>query len=282
VTRGVVDAHVHLWRHADLAPGQVVADARLRHDFLWRDFRAASAGLGVDAAVAVAVREGGGPNGPDGGLAEPAFLTGAAPLAAITAWAPLDAPGVGAHLAALRADPLVRAVRRATQDEPDPGFCASPAFVRGVREAGRHGFLVEVCARHHQLAAVAELAAACPEARIVLDHLGKPDLADRDPAAWRRDVARLAALPNVACKVSVVVQRPGDAPLTAAAAAPFVEHVIERFGWDRVLFGSNWPVSTVVVGYRAWVELLHRLLAGSRAEHLDALFSGTARRLYGI
>jgi L-fuconolactonase len=79
-----------------------------------------------------------------------------------------------------------------------------------------------------------------------------------------------------------VVHTERDPPLTRALAEPIVSEVVEAFGWDRVMFGSNWPVATAVIGYRDWVEMLNQVFSRSPSRHLDSLFGETARRVYRI
>ena len=121
-----------------------------------------------------------------------------------------------------------------------------------------------------------------PRQSFVLDHVAKPRIAEGILEPWAEQIRELARRPNVVCKVSVVVHSDTDPPCEAEALAPFLRHAISAFGWERVLFGSNWPVSTTVIGYRDWVELLGAALpAGSEAE-LGAFYAGNARRLYRL
>jgi L-fuconolactonase len=276
----ILDSHLHLWRQARLRPGTVLGHPGLHRDFLWTDFERARAGAPVEAVVAVAVDE------RPGGFDEVAFLraqaaTGAR-IAAVTAWAPLESPAVRTRLERLGRSAVVRAVRRVTQDEPDPLFCASAGFKRGVATAAELGLACELCVRPGQLDAVVRLADACPQATIVLDHLGKPDLGAAPPARWLRDIDRLARRPNVVCKVSVAVRGPADPPLVLARVAPFVAHVVERFGFGRVLFGSNWPVAAVVIDYPGWLGLLDRVLAGVAPADLARFWVANARGVYAV
>ncbi|MBO0684518.1 MAG: amidohydrolase family protein, partial [Candidatus Dormibacteraeota bacterium] len=165
--------------------------------------------------------------------------------------------------------------------EPDPRFCARPAFVTGARRLGERGLVCELCVRGEQVLGVVEQARACPETTIVLDHLGKPNMVEPEPA-WRQGIRELGSCPNVFCKVSVVVHGADDPRLDRRLAEPVVHEVIESFGWDRVLFGSNWPVATAVIDYQEWVAVLQQVLSGSGAGQLERLFSVNASRAYGI
>jgi L-fuconolactonase len=273
----IVDSHHHLWRLHDVVPEGILAAPYLARDFLWSDFAEAWAGLPVSGSVFVQVRS---------DVNEVAFVetvAAASPaLGAMIAWAPLESPELGSVLERLRGRPLVRGVRRNTQHEADPEFCARPEYVRGARRLAEMGLLCEICVRHEQLSAAVALARACPETTIVLEHLGKPNVNVSPRAYWLRSIEELAGLPNVHCKISVVVHGPDDPPYRPEALAPFVLHAVEVFGWERVLFGSNWPVSAAVAGYREWVELLVSVLGRAGPDRLAAFFALNARRLYRL
>jgi L-fuconolactonase len=274
----VVDSHHHLWRLRDITPEGILASPYLERDFLWSDFVEAWAGLPVSATVFVQVRS----DADEVGFVESVVERDQAPIGAMIAWAPLERPEAPEHLRQLGSYPLVRGVRRNTQHEADPLFCAREEYVAGARLLGELGFLCEICVRHEQLAGAIGLARACPDTTIVLEHLGKPDVSRPPAAYWLRGVEELAGLPNVFCKVSVVVHTGADQPYAAESLAPFVRHAVESFGWRRALFGSNWPVSTAVAGFRDWVDLLSQVLPGGSESERAAFFEGNARALYGL
>ncbi|MGC0249358.1 amidohydrolase family protein [Pseudactinotalea sp. Z1748] len=129
------------------------------------------------------------------------------------------------------------------------------------------------------LPAATRLAAASPEARIVLDHLSKPTMARADFDFWAAAIRDLARHPNVACKLSGYLAF-DDEPMTAQRLRPYAETVLESFGPDRVMFGSDWPVCILGGGYRRAVELAENLLAPLSEDEREQVWSGTARRWY--
>jgi L-fuconolactonase len=187
-----------------------------------------------------------------------------------------------AALAALDGQARVRGVRHNLQDERDPHHATGAAFVAGVRQVGARGWTFDLCVRHGQLPMCAALARACPETTFVLDHAGKPDIRRGLLDPWRADLAALAALPNVVCKLSGLVTEAEPATWTPAALGPYVEHLLSCFGPARLLFGSDWPVVDLAADYRRWLEaaleLLRPLTAGERA----AVMSENARRIYRL
>jgi L-fuconolactonase len=277
----VIDSHFHLWRRAQAQQSGILAAPYLQRDFRFEDL-AAAAGPELEAGVEVQV------NDFTDGTREASFVAGVARteprLAGHIAWARLESPAVEQELEALARIPVVRGVRRTCQIEADPDFCASGAYVRGARLLAERGWLCEICVRGEQIRSLARLARGAPETRIVLQHIGKPDLAQPPTTEWLRTVEELGRLANVTCKLSVVVHAADDAPYAADRVAPFVRHLVDCLGWERLLFGSNWPVALAVTGYREWVAMLRELLVdcGAGEDELAAVFSVNARRLYGI
>ncbi len=180
----------------------------------------------------------------------------------------------------LAANPKVKGVRRLLQGNPDE-LSASEGFRANVRRLAAHRLTFDLCALPHQLPVAAALAAACPDVQFVLDHCGNPPIDSGDIRAWRRDLAALAKLPNIAGKISGIVNHapPGWTPETLR---PAVEHVIECFGWDRVVFGSDRPVLTVNGTLTQWVEALKAIVARASETEQAKLFSRNAERIYRL
>ena len=204
-------------------------------------------------------------------------------VAAIVAFAPMDAgPGTHAALGALASHPLVRGVRHLIQGEGDPQFCLSPEFVKGVRECGRLGLSFDLCVRHFQLAAAAELVKRCPETLFILDHAGKPDLRSNLPDAWRTHIDSLARCTNAVCKVSGLVTEAGPAALDSERFIPTISHLLDAFGPSRLLFGSDWPVVKLAAPYRTWFHMARKLLSHLPAADQAAIFNENAGRVYRL
>jgi L-fuconolactonase len=275
---GLVDSHFHLWRAEALEPSGVLAAPQLQHDVTWEDFEALTKPLGIEQCVFVHAQ---------GAAQASDELTFASELAethpevmGFVAWAPLESPDIGDRLQDLVRDPLVCGVRRATQYEPDPEFCLRPDYLAGARLAAAHGLTLDMCVLEHQLEGLRKFAERLPEATIVLEHLGKPPLGAPPTAVWRSRMAELGALPNVYCKLSPTIFGADDAPLDRDLARSFVEHIIESWSWDRLIYGSNWPVSSVVIGYEPWLELLVEITDGVPGSERSKLFTDNARRVY--
>ncbi|HTJ56176.1 MAG TPA: amidohydrolase [Devosiaceae bacterium] len=175
----------------------------------------------------------------------------------------------------------VRAVRRILHTMPDE-LSQAPEFAHNLRRLPAYNLGFDLCVRADQIMTVGlPLVQKCPDVQFVLDHCGVPDIAGAGLDPWRGHLREISRLPNVACKISGIIAYAGDKP-TAATLQPYVEHVIECFGWDRVVWGSDYPVCTSAANLVEWVGITRKLIAGASAGEQAKLLSDNARRLYRI
>lgn len=207
------------------------------------------------------------------------------------------------HLEGLAAHPLVLGVRHNLQGEDD-GLAVSAAFVTGAREVAERGWSFDACVRAAQLPEIARLAGAIPELRIVLDHLGKPEVGTAaEPLApsveWIRDLTEVSRHPNTFCKLSGLPAEAGG-DWSAEQLHPFLDVAADAFGADRLMWGSDWPVSVIGPAETAdphapedgfavyqptarqrWADTVVDW-ADARGHDADALFRRTAEEFYRI
>jgi L-fuconolactonase len=278
----IIDAHVHLYDPRVIRYGWMKGKPALEQQHLMAQLDAARGSVELEALVWVEV-------GADPGqyLQEASFVDGLAHadrrIWAIVAAAPLErGAAVTPDLEKLAAHGLTRGIRRLLQDEPDDAFCLRPGFVEGVRLLARHGLSFDICVYHHQLASAVELARRCSDVRFVLDHAGKPGIRAGLMEPWRTQIAELAALPNVWCKLSGLITEADHAHWTREQLRPYIDHVIERFGFERVMFGSDWPVSEQTHRYDQWVETVDQTLAGASADERRKVFRDNAIAFYRL
>lgn len=201
----------------------------------------------------------------------------------IVPWAPLEkGDAAEADLARLAANPLIKGIRRIIQFEADPEFCLRPNFVRGVQLLPRHGLSFDLCINHKQLANTLKLVQQCPNVRFIMDHIAKPDIKAGLLDPWRAEMRELARLPNVWCKLSGLVTEADFAKWTPADLQPYIEHVVDCFGFDRVIFGGDWPVSTQATDYPRWVSTLDAALKGASPDELHKLYVRNAEAFYRV
>jgi L-fuconolactonase len=276
VTR--VDAHQHFWRY-DPAEYAWIDDAMaaLRRDFLPADAAREMAAAGVDACVAVQARQ---------TLEETRWLlalAGTHPLiAGVVGWVDLQADDAHAQLERLASNPKLIGVRHIVQSEADDRFLLRPAFCRGIAllEAFALTYDILVYARH--LPVVVEFVARFERQPFVLDHLGKPDVRRGEITTWEKDIRRLAACPNVFCKLSGLVTEADWERWTAAQLRPYLDVAFDSFGVGRLLLGSDWPVCTVAASYAHTLGVVTDYLSRHSAEDRAAVLGGNAQRLWNL
>ncbi|MEP6652050.1 MAG: amidohydrolase [Myxococcales bacterium] len=178
----------------------------------------------------------------------------------------------------LVAMPGVKGVRRILHTEPDE-LSQGELFVSNVRRLSAHGLTFDLCVRADQLPVGRLLAARCPDVTFIMDHCGVPDVAGQALDPWRENIKRIAELPNVNAKISGVVAY-AKPDWTVDDLRPFVEHVIQTFGWDRVMWGSDHPVCTLTANLNRWVEATHAIIAGASKEQKAALLHRNAECIY--
>jgi L-fuconolactonase len=271
----LIDTHLHLWDPSALRYPWLAGEPALDRPFLPADLDP-----GAHTIEGFIFVEAGSANG----AAELAWVSrlarGWSPLLGVVAQAPLELGADSAPLLAQAAsNPLTVGVRRNVQDEP-AGFMLTESFVAGVRLLGTHGLPFDACVREHQLRELALLVDRCPEVMFVLDHLGKPGIAQRRQQPWFDDLSALARRPNIVAKLSGLTTEADRQRWGPADIAPYLTHALEEFGAGRAMFGSDWPVSTLATTYQRWLDLVLRVIDGLAGDERAAILSGTARRVY--
>ena len=279
VPLGITDAHVHFWDPSTLRYPWLDGLPALDRPFLPAAYATAISSLPIDGMILVEAN-----CLPERTLAEVEFFEQIAAadsrVAGIVAFASLTEPQeLDRALDALAARPMVKGIRHNIQGEP-AGFCTQSSFVDGVRKAGSRGLTFDLCATHDQLREVVELVRLCPDTRFVLDHCGKPAIRDRQLDPWRADVADLAECANVWCKLSGLATEASATAWREADLVPYASHVVERFGTERVMYGSDWPVLTLVAGYATWFVFTELFTKGWSDAERRGFYRDNARRAY--
>jgi L-fuconolactonase len=277
----IIDAHIHLWNPEQFSMPWLADIPRLNRPYGLQDYSEQTQGLPITGMVYVEVgvdqRE---------ALREARYVAVLAReeprLQAIVAAAPVEfGTAVREHLETLLAiSPLIKGVRRNLQDEAEPDFCLRPDFVAGVRLLAEYNMSFDLCIKHWQLSQVIELARRCPDTIFILDHLGKPDIKHQQLDPWQANLRKLAELPNVACKISGMVTEADQESWQPADLEPFINIILEAFGEDRILFGSDWPVALLASSYHRWYETLDTLIAHLPVSVKRRLWSENAQRFY--
>lgn len=278
----IVDAHVHLYDTNRLRYGWLAGKPKLNRPYGLADFDRARGPVAVEGIVFTEVWV-----DPGLHLDEAAWVQGLADadarLKGIVAHAPVEkGAAVAADLEQLRRNRALRGIRRLIEIEADPSFCLEPGFLEGLKVLERFDLPFDICVKHWGLVFGIELARRCPNVRFVLDHIGKPGIRHGLVEPWKSQLRELARLPNVECKMSGVITEADHQHWTSEQLKPYLAHVIDCFGFDRLMFGSDWTVSELTHEYPVWVEILDDTLSGCSADELQNFWRRNATRFYRL
>jgi len=266
----MIDPHHHIWRigeHGCTWP--TAAEAPIFRDYSLDDFRAAALPHGVTATVLVQSQED--DRDTDWLLA---IAEQDETVAGVVGWADLRDAG---RIGALASRPKLVGLRPIVQHRGADWY-DRPQLEPGWRAMVEHGLRLDALVRVRHLASLDRLAVRHPGLPIVIDHGAKPEIDNEGGyERWREAIAPLAERPNVMCKLSGLLTECGSAP--PEAIEPYVEAILARFGPDRVMWGSDWPVLEMVSTYGDWLDQARRLVP--KAAH-EAVFGGTAASFYDL
>lgn len=192
-----------------------------------------------------------------------------------------ESEGFAAHVERVTQDARVRGFRRVLHTQPDD-IAETPLFEANLRRLSGTGLTFDFCVLPRQIPMALRLARACPEVQFVLDHCGVPKVKDSEMTPWCENVSAIAALPNVACKLSGIVAYADPAGWTVEHLRPYADHVLDCFGADRVVWGSDWPVCTLTADLGRWMAATQTLLSGASEAEQARVMGLNALRIYRL
>lgn len=275
---GRIDSHQHFWafdpvRDAWVKDGMAV----LRKDFLPEDLEPALEANHVSGCVAVQA---------DQSEAETHFLLDLANMnpfiLGVVGWVDLQQGNLGGRLKYFSQFAKLKGFRHIVQAEDDPGFLSRPAFLSGVALLGEYGLTYDVLVKPHQLDATAAFVEKFPNQFFVINHLAKPYIAkgERDP--WAAQMRVLASHENVYCKLSGMVTEADLQHWKQEDFSFYIQHVLDVFGPERVMFGSDWPVCLLGAEYTEVVDIVEQELDSLTPEEKASVWGETAKRFYKL
>ena len=178
--------------------------------------------------------------------------------------------------------PLVKGIRRLIQSENNPSFCLSNNFINNVKQLAEFNLSFDLCIQPHQFPAILSLVSACPEVQFILNHAGKPVISHSPSTTWKNNLTYLAKYPNVACKLSGLLTEANLQDSKPKNCASYILHIMDVFGPDRVMYGSDWPVLTLVAEYRYWLTLLYETIKHFPEHLIQKIFFYNAQRIYRL
>jgi predicted TIM-barrel fold metal-dependent hydrolase len=277
----IIDTHLHLIYRDRLSYPWLADVAPLNRDFSYETYAAEARRCGVTDAIHMEVDVAQGDiEAETRNVEELARRPKTLLRGAISACRPED-EDFPAFLERQLADPFVKGFRRVLHVVPDD-FSEGATFRVNIMRLAAAGRPFDLCVRPDQIDKAIALADLAPAVQFVLDHCGVPAIKDRAEHPWRESIAEIARRPNVAVKISGVVAYAEPATWTIDDIRPYVEHAIESFGWDRVVWGSDWPVCTLTASLSIWVAAAQAITLGCSADERARLFSANARRIWRL
>ncbi len=273
-----LDAHQHFWRYSAPEYGWIDASMDvLQRDFLPHDLKPLLDQNCMDGSIAVQARQ---------SLEETRWLLHLAEqnefIKSVVGWVDLCAPDLSEQLEEFAGNKKLVGVRHVVQGEPDDRFMVRPAFRRGIAKLAEFGLTYDLLLYPRHLPAAVELVRAFPGQTFVLDHIAKPAIADRVLEPWASEIRALAALPNVACKLSGMVTEAHWKQWTRDDFQPYLDDVLGAFGPSRLMIGSDWPVCTLSADYARTLEIVLHFVDVLTPAEREGILGGNCARVYGV
>lgn len=274
-----IDSHHHFWVYSQSEYGWISeAMEVLRRDFLPKDLLHEIQSTHVDHVVSVQARQ---------DLRETRFLldqcVGNPWIRGVVGWVPLADPNLGQLLEALRGQKGLKGVRHVVQDEPDERFLDRDEFNAGIALLKEYDWVYDILIFGRQLPMTIRFVDRHPEQRFVLDHIAKPVIQSTGmDQQWERDIRELAKRPHVFCKFSALVTEVRDPKWTVDLLRPYWDVVLDAFGADRLMFGSDWPVCLLRSSYADWVAAVSVFASELSREQQAKFWGGNANRAYKL
>lgn len=273
-----IDAHHHLWRYSDEEYGWIDDSmAALRRDFLPADLTKAMAAAGVDGAITVQARQ---------TIEETRWLLELAEecdaIRGVVGWAPIADEGFPAKVEEFSAQPKLKGLRHIIQAEEDEKYILRKDFNGGIRALENSGLVYEILIYERHLPQTIEFVDAHPNQVFVLDHIAKPRIREGATEPWASRLCELARRKNVWCKVSGMVTEADWRNWSVETLRPYLDAVVEAFGPDRLMAGSDWPVCLVATEYGQWFRVLQQYFGRFSKPEQERVFGLTATEVYRL
>jgi L-fuconolactonase len=273
-----IDSHQHFWRLGAFDyPWLSPSLGLLYRDYLPADLRPLLGQAGIDKTIVVQASP---------SLEETHWLLALARdnpfIAGVVGWLDLESPDFADQLVRLGRNPLLVGLRPAVEFIDDDRWLLRPKVLKSLGIMAEAGVPLDLIVWPRHLEAVVELVERLPRLRCVIDHLAKPGVRRREMEPWRTWIAKVAGHANVWCKLSGLMTCADPAGWTTSDLQPYFDHVIQAFGPDRLMYGSDWPVSLLASDYATTARVVREALGGVDADAADAVFGHNAGRFYKL
>ena len=273
-----IDSHHHFWHYDPVNYDWIDDEMKdIRRDFLPGSLEKTINDSGIDGVISVQARQ---------SLEETDWLLALAHqhnfIKGIVGWIPLQHKEVAEILEQYAKDKLLKGVRHVIQGEADPDFMLRSDFNKGIGLLKKYHLIYDILVVEKQLPNVLRMVDLHPDQVFVLDHLAKPQIKKNELSPWKEHVQELAKRGNVNCKISGMVTEADYHNWTAEQLHPYFEVVMDAFGPERLLFGSDWPVCLVATNYRDWIDLVKNEISALSPLEQAQIMGGNAERIYKL
>jgi L-fuconolactonase len=279
----VIDTHQHLWDLSKFRLPWTAANPKMARGYSMQDYLAATAGIPIVKSVYLEVDVDPAQQQAEADHVVALCRRGEGPLAAAVISGRPAADSFRAYITPFKGHKYVRGLRQVLHGESTPpGYCLQKSFISGVQYLGELGLSFDICVRAAELSDAGRLIDACPATSFILDHCGNADVKVKDQTAWKRDMAAVARRPNVVVKISGIIASATPGQWSVEDLAPIVNHTLDAFGPDRVMFGGDWPVCTLGASYGKWFDALCAIVSNRSESERQRLFHDNAIRHYRL
>jgi len=271
----IIDAHQHFWDMTRFVYPWLKPELKsLYRNFLPQDLRPLIESNGVEKTVVVQAIS---------SVEETRWLLRLSDendfIAAVVGWVDLQDKNVEETLGELTKHPRLKALRHQVEEENDREWLLRESVQKGLKSIEKHGLRFDALLKHDQLWQLERVVERCPGLKIVIDHASKPNIKEREFDTWAVNLEKVARLP-VYCKFSGLFTEADHAGWAQKDIRPYAERISSTFGTERVMFGSDWPVSTMASDYSRTLEVSRELLGGLSEADLKKVFHSNAKTFY--
>jgi len=273
----IIDSHVHFWNFNPVRDAWITEEmTAIRKDFLPEDYSLLLKENQVDGCVAVQA---------DQSDEETAFLVDLAKkipmIKGVVGWIDLASDKLEESLENYHSEKLIKGFRHIAEGE-ELGFLLKENVLNGISKLQQFDYTFDILLRQDQLLDAVKLSEKQAEQPFILDHCGKPDLKTKELRDWKENISELARNPNVYCKISGLLTQGTWNLIDEKTILEVLDFVFAKFGIQRLVFGSDWPVMLLGGNYALWMELISKYLTQFSKEEQQLFFSGNAVKFYNL
>jgi len=274
----IIDSHHHFWKY-DPSQYDWIDDSMkvIRKDFVAENLKPLLLESGVDGVISIQARQ---------SLEETDSLIEMARqnsfIKGVVGWLPLRDENIETYLEKYADKNIFKGVRHVIQGESDSEFILSKDFNRGIDLLKKYSLVYDILIVERQLPNTIRFVDQHPDQEFVLDHIAKPRIASSEISPWKEQIRELARRENVNCKISGMVTEADFMKWTPSQLQPYFEVILEAFGPNRLLFGSDWPVCLVATTYKNWMKLVQKTISDMSLSEKAKIMGGNAIRVYKV